>query len=87
MSSPVPQITPTGLDMHTTLWLTQHPFYVSLLVKIVFVSSLCGSVVMNVSISIYEDVDLIPGLTHWVKDPALLGALVLVAGVALILYC
>lgn len=68
MSSPVPQITPTGLDMHTTLWLTQHPFYVSLLVKIVFVSSLCGSVVMNVSISIYEDVDLIPSLAQRVGD-------------------
>ena len=33
-------------------------------------SSYCGSVVTN-PISIHEDVGSIPGLTLWVKDPAL----------------
>ena len=33
-------------------------------------SSHCGSVVTN-STSIHEDVGLIPGLSQWVKDPAL----------------
>ena len=32
-------------------------------------SSHRGSVVMNL-ISIHEDADSIPGLAHWVKDPA-----------------
>ena len=36
-----------------------------------FWSSCCGSVVMNL-ISIHENTGLIPGLTQWVKDPALL---------------
>ena len=34
-------------------------------------SSLCGSVEMN-PIIIHEDVGLVPGLLHWVKDLALL---------------
>ena len=38
-------------------------------------SSHCGSVVMNLT-SIHEDVGLIPGLTQWLKDPALLQAVV-----------
>ena len=33
--------------------------------------SCCGSVVMNLT-SIHEDVGLIIGLTHWVKDLGLL---------------
>ena len=33
--------------------------------------------------SIYEDVDLMPGLTQWVKDPALLWLWCRLAGVAL----
>ena len=33
-------------------------------------SSHCGSAVMNLT-RIYEDVGVIPGLTQWVKDPAL----------------
>ena len=33
-------------------------------------SSHCGSVVINPA-SIHEDVGSIPGLTQWVKDPAL----------------
>ena len=36
-----------------------------------FWSSHRGSSVMNPT-SIHEDVDLIPGLAQWVKDPALL---------------
>ena len=37
--------------------------------------------------SIHDDVSLIPGLTQWVKDPVLLGAVVQVAEVAPILHC
>ena len=33
-------------------------------------SSHCGSAEMN-STRIYEDMGLIPGLTQWVKDPAM----------------
>ena len=38
-------------------------------------SSHCGSVVTNLT-SIYEDAGSTPGLTQWVKDPALLWAVV-----------
>ena len=38
-------------------------------------SSYHGSVVTNPT-GIHEDVGSIPGLTHWVKDPALPGAVV-----------
>ena len=38
-------------------------------------SSHCGAVEMNPA-SIHEDVGSIPGLTQWVKDPALAWAVV-----------
>ena len=38
-------------------------------------SSCCGSAVTNL-MSTHKDVDLIPGLTQWAKDLALLGAVV-----------
>ena len=41
----------------------------------IFWSSSCGAAEMNQS-SIHEDVGLRPGLTHWVKDPVLLLAVV-----------
>ena len=49
-------------------------------------SSYCGSGVMNPT-SIHEDVGWIPGPTQWVKDTALLWAVVQVADTARILSC
>ena len=40
-------------------------------VKVSWLISYCGSAVMNPT-SNHEDVDLIPGLAQWVKDPVLL---------------
>ena len=45
--------------------------HVSFSVKVLSGSSCCGSVETNLA-SFHEDTDLIPGLTQWVKDPALL---------------
>ena len=42
-------------------------------------SSHCGSVIMSLT-SIREDLGLIPGPTQWVKDPALLLAIVYLSG-------
>ena len=49
-------------------------------------SSHYGSAVMNTT-SIHEDMDLIPGLTQWVKDLVLLWDVVWVADEAWILRC
>ena len=49
-------------------------------------SSHRGSALKNMT-SIYENVGLIPGLAQWVKDPALLWAVVWVADAAWILCC
>ena len=49
-------------------------------------SSCCGSAETNLT-SIYEDTALIPGLTQWVEDPALLWAVVQFADAAQILSC
>ena len=49
-------------------------------------SSHSGSVVMDPT-SIHEDMGSIPGLAHWVKDPAFLWAVVQVAEAAQILCC
>ena len=49
-------------------------------------SSHLGAAEMNLT-SVHEDVSLIPGLAQWVKDPALLGAVVLVTDAAWILHC
>ena len=40
--------------------------------NLLFGSSHCGSAVTNLMDSIHEDVGSVPGLTQWVKDPALL---------------
>ena len=56
------------------------------LLKIFFWSSCCGSAVTNPS-GIHEDVGLITGPTQWVKDPALLGAVMQAADVTWILPC
>ena len=60
-------------------WITE-------LVKQQFQNSFCGSVVTNPT-SIQEDMGLIPGLTQWIKDHALLWAAVWVADVAWIPRC
>ena len=51
-----------------------------------FWSSQCCSVGMNPN-SIHEDMGLLPDPTQWVKDLALLWAVVLVADMAQILFC
>ena len=52
-----------------------------------FRSSHCGSEVMNLTWSLrtHENMDLIPGLTEWAKDPALLRLWCRPAAAALIL--
>ena len=49
-------------------------------------SSHCGPVVTNLT-SIHEDESSIPGLSQWVRHPALPGAVVQVSDAAQILRC
>ena len=45
--------------------------YLAIFVNIISWKFCCGSAVVNLT-SIHEDMDLIPDLTQWVKDLALL---------------
>ena len=49
-------------------------------------SSHCGSAVTNLT-SVHQDVSTIPGLAQWIKDPALLRAMVKIADASQILRC